>query len=247
MTVGLISMVEWLNKMLHYDKCDRMKKAIWYAIAFSSLVQSRLASALPALWLQVVAWARAERGEDSWEESEGRGAKKEGREAESWVVGAAGLQASICGLAGSVPKCCWGVLGESSRLPTEMPESVLWLRPLAAHASSSGSASSSFSSHRSSTSSKGNDLHSHGCTVWNFRKNWKLKNWKFSFHSQFSYIKTDRWTKTPLEMLDKLYWMLTSIPFTLLRKCRALLFVKINTFRVHKLQIFVLYSCERYS
>lgn len=90
------------------------------------------------------------------------GGVKEGRaESESWVVEVAGSGPPECSWFG------WGVLGESSKLPTEMPESVLWLRPLVAHASSSSSASSSSCSHWSSSSSRGNDRHSHGCKDWN--------------------------------------------------------------------------------
>lgn len=95
--------------------------------------------------------------------------KERGSVGESWavesVVWVAGLQDSVWEVVWSVPECCWGVLGESSRLPTEIPESVLWLRPLAVHGSSSGSASSSSCSHWSSDSSKGNDRRSHGSTA----------------------------------------------------------------------------------
>lgn len=114
---------------------------------------------------------RYDNGEDEY--------KERGSLGESWavetVVGVAGLQDSVWGVARSVPECCWGgwgVLGESSRLPTEMPESVLWLRPLAVHGSSSGSASSSSCSHWSSDSCKGNDRHSHGSTACKCRRWW---------------------------------------------------------------------------
>lgn len=70
-----------------------------------------------------------------------------------------------------------------------MPESVLWLRPLAVHGSSSGSASSSSCSHWSSESCKGNNRRSHGSTACKCRwRQWFIRFFFSLYGCTFFYI-----------------------------------------------------------